>query len=50
MSPAGFETVIPTFERPQTHDVDRAATGTFNRMSLLNLGFLAVVCFFVSLK
>jgi hypothetical protein len=27
MPPAGFEPVIPTGERPQTHDLDRAATG-----------------------
>ena len=24
---AGFETAIPASERPQTHDLDRAATG-----------------------
>ena len=27
MSPAGFETAIPTNEQPQTHALDRAATG-----------------------
>ena len=27
MSPAGFELAIPTSERPQTHALDRAATG-----------------------
>ena len=48
--PAGFELAIPAFERKQTHAVDRTATETCNSMSLLNLGFLAVVCYFVSLK
>jgi hypothetical protein len=28
MPPAGFEPAIPTSERPQTHALDRAATGT----------------------
>jgi hypothetical protein len=28
MSPAGFEPPIPTSERPQTHAVDHADTGT----------------------
>jgi hypothetical protein len=27
MSPAGFESTIPASERPQTHTLDRAATG-----------------------
>jgi hypothetical protein len=27
MSPAGFEPTIPVSERPQTHALDRAATG-----------------------
>jgi hypothetical protein len=27
MSPAGFEPTIPASERPQTHALDRAATG-----------------------
>ena len=27
MSPAGFETTIPASEWPQTHTLDRAATG-----------------------
>jgi hypothetical protein len=27
MSPAGFERAIPASERPQTHALDRAATG-----------------------
>jgi hypothetical protein len=27
MHPAGFETEIPASERPQTHALDRAATG-----------------------
>ena len=28
MSPAGFEPAIPASERPQTHALDRATTGT----------------------
>ena len=28
MPPVGFEPAIPTIERPQTHALDRAATGT----------------------
>jgi hypothetical protein len=27
MSPARFETAVPASERPQTHDLDRGATG-----------------------
>jgi hypothetical protein len=27
MSPAGFESAIPVGKRPQTHDLDRSATG-----------------------
>jgi hypothetical protein len=27
MPPAGFEPIIPASERPQTHTLDRAATG-----------------------
>jgi hypothetical protein len=27
MPPTGFETAIPARERPQTHALDRAATG-----------------------
>ena len=27
MPPAGFETAIPTSQRPQTHAFDRSATG-----------------------
>ena len=27
MTPAGFEPIIPASERPQTHALDRAATG-----------------------
>jgi hypothetical protein len=30
MSPAGFEPAIPASERPQTHVLDRAATGMGN--------------------
>jgi hypothetical protein len=28
MLPVGFEPTIPASERPQNHDLDRAATGT----------------------
>jgi hypothetical protein len=31
MTPAGFEPPIPDSERPQTHTLDRAATGTCSR-------------------
>jgi hypothetical protein len=34
MSPAGFEPVIPASERPQTHNLDRAATGIGNILYL----------------
>jgi hypothetical protein len=30
MLPEGFEHTIPASERPQTHALDRAATGIFN--------------------
>ena len=30
MTPAGFEPAIPASQRPQTHDVDRAATVQHN--------------------
>jgi len=30
MPPVGFETAISAGERPQTHALDRAATGTGN--------------------
>jgi hypothetical protein len=33
IQPAGFEPTIPASERPQTHALDRAATGTDNRVS-----------------
>jgi hypothetical protein len=32
MPAAGFETTIPTLERPQTHALDRAATGIGKRL------------------
>jgi hypothetical protein len=35
MPPAGFEPTIPASERPQTHALDRAATGTGNFTFLL---------------
>jgi len=30
MAPAGFEPTVSAGERPQAHDLDRAATGTGN--------------------
>jgi len=35
MRPAGFEPTIPTSVRPQTHPLDRAATGIGNSRVLL---------------
>jgi hypothetical protein len=37
MPPAGFEPTIPASERPQTHSLDRAATGTSRRLLLLSV-------------
>jgi hypothetical protein len=37
MPSAGFESATPSSERPQTHALDRAATGT-GRLSLLGVG------------
>jgi hypothetical protein len=39
MPPAKFEPTIPASERPQTHALDRAATGTCP----LNLGHIIVI-------
>ena len=36
MPPAGFEPTIPASERPQTHALDRAATGISNYLCLLS--------------
>jgi hypothetical protein len=35
MPPAGFQLTVPASERPQSHDLDRAATGTGNSISLV---------------
>jgi hypothetical protein len=35
MPPTGFEDTIPANERPQTHALDRAATGIGNSPNLL---------------
>ena len=32
MPPVGFEPTVPVDERPQTYTLDRAATGTGNRI------------------
>ena len=37
MPPVGFQPTIPASERPQTHALDRAATGTGNVIKLLLL-------------
>ena len=37
MPPVGFEPTIPAGERPQTHALDRAATGTSQPMKIRNL-------------
>ena len=37
MPPAGFEPAIPASERPQTHALDRVATGIGSRLQLLLL-------------
>ena len=41
MSPTGFEPTIPARERPQTHPLDRAATGigVHYELGTLNLTF-----------
>ena len=36
MPPAGFEPAIPATERPQTHALDRAATGNNDTMDMRN--------------
>jgi hypothetical protein len=43
MSPAVFEPVIPASERPQTHGLDRAATGTL----FLFEGFVFIIPFWM---
>jgi hypothetical protein len=46
MSPAGFEPAIPASERPQTHSLDRAASGIlflFDWMSFLFIGFVYII-------
>ena len=41
MAMAGFEPAVPTSERPQTHAIDRAATGIcIRKFSLLAVGVL----------
>ena len=39
MPPAGFEPTVPASERPQTHALHRAATGTGN-ITLVNWKYL----------
>jgi hypothetical protein len=36
MPPTGFEPAVPANERPQTHGLDRAATGIDNSVLYLN--------------
>jgi hypothetical protein len=40
MSPAGFEPAIPARERPQTHILDRAATGIGRKVRLQTRNFV----------
>ena len=49
MPPAGFEPTISAGERPQTHVLDRAATGTgFTVQYLLNYpGFTVLAAYIV---
>jgi sensor histidine kinase YesM len=39
MPPAGFELTIPASERPQTHALDRAATGICIHVSINKTAF-----------
>jgi hypothetical protein len=39
MPSAGFETAIPTSERPQTYATDRAATGTSEYLCIMEMNF-----------
>jgi len=39
MPPVGFETTISAGERPQTYVLDRAATGTGERPSVLTQNY-----------
>ena len=51
MPPVGFEPTISTDERPQTHALDRAATGTGHYVYLLSTVFRGLVvpaCFYTS--
>jgi hypothetical protein len=40
MSPAGFELAIPAGERPQTHILERAATGISRKVRLETRNFV----------
>jgi hypothetical protein len=40
MPPVGFEPAIPAKKRPQTHALDRAATGTCQQCKIISLNFL----------
>jgi hypothetical protein len=42
MSPAGFELTIPASERPQTHALDRAATGIGKFRQIPNLNIIYI--------
>jgi len=41
MIPAGCEPAIPASERPQTHDLDRAATGIVKCMTVSDIHTVA---------
>ena len=43
MPPVGFEPVIPTTERPQTHDLVRAATGIGGEKNILDIKYVSLL-------
>ena len=49
MPPAGFESAIPASERPQTHDLDRAAAGIRNEFYITFL-FYFILFYFILLN
>jgi hypothetical protein len=44
MPPAGLEPTIPASKRPQTHTLDRAATGIGSYKRLVRVMFHFVIC------
>jgi hypothetical protein len=43
MAPAGFESTIPASKRPQTHALDRAATGIGTNLTPLQYSVLIIL-------